>query len=152
MQYIKSTIQNLFKKFGSPIVKLNDNINDKKSQFTTTAFIQTVFWDTYDHMMYQNVLDAVDNSSRAGERFSDGIGDAEFKFIINEIKPGDRVIDIGANIGFYTLILAKLVGPYGEVYAFEPDPISHSLLKVKAIINEYKKFMSKTKPYPISMV
>lgn len=32
------------------------------------------------------------------------------------------VVDIGANIGFYTKVLSKLVGQSGEVHAFEPDP------------------------------
>jgi FkbM family methyltransferase len=37
------------------------------------------------------------------------------------IKPGDRCIDVGANIGVHTVRLAKLVGAHGEVVAIEPD-------------------------------
>lgn len=37
------------------------------------------------------------------------------------IKPGDAVLDIGANIGFYTEIMSGLVGKNGIVHAFEPD-------------------------------
>jgi len=37
------------------------------------------------------------------------------------IKQGDTVIDIGANIGFYTEIMAKAVGSKGKVLSFEPD-------------------------------
>lgn len=36
------------------------------------------------------------------------------------VKPGMVVYDIGAHVGFYTLFFAKLVGPGGFVYAFEP--------------------------------
>jgi len=36
------------------------------------------------------------------------------------VKPGMVVYDIGAHVGFYTLFFAKLVGPDGLVYAFEP--------------------------------
>jgi FkbM family methyltransferase len=36
------------------------------------------------------------------------------------IRSGQAVVDIGANIGFYTLYLSELVGPSGSVYAFEP--------------------------------
>jgi len=36
------------------------------------------------------------------------------------IKEGDTVFDIGANIGFYSLLLSRIVGPGGRVFGFEP--------------------------------
>jgi FkbM family methyltransferase len=44
----------------------------------------------------------------------------ETSFVCKACKSGDVVLDIGANIGYYTLLMAKLVGPTGFVYAFEP--------------------------------
>ncbi len=38
------------------------------------------------------------------------------------LAPGMTVIDLGANIGQYTLVAARRVGPLGRVYAFEPTP------------------------------
>ena len=38
------------------------------------------------------------------------------------IQPGDRALDIGANLGVYALHAALAVGPRGEVHAFEPNP------------------------------
>ncbi len=44
------------------------------------------------------------------------------KFIANEVKPGMVAVDVGANIGFQTIGLARLVGPKGKVHAIEPEP------------------------------
>lgn len=62
----------------------------------------------------------------------------ETEIIKKEIKKGDHVLDIGANIGYYTLIFAKLVGENGKVFAFEPDPNNFSLLKKNIEINGYR--------------
>jgi FkbM family methyltransferase len=37
------------------------------------------------------------------------------------VKPGMRVVDVGANIGYYTLLAQKLVGRRGKVWSFEPE-------------------------------
>lgn len=62
----------------------------------------------------------------------------ETELVKKEIKEGDVVLDIGANIGYYTLIFARLVGEKGKVYAFEPDPDNFALLKKNVEINGYR--------------
>jgi FkbM family methyltransferase len=51
------------------------------------------------------------------------------------VKPGDTVIDIGANIGAHTLTLAKLVGPSGRVIAFEPTAFAFEKLRKNMMLN-----------------
>jgi FkbM family methyltransferase len=53
------------------------------------------------------------------------------------VQDGMVVVDIGANIGYYTLIAAKLVGNKGIVYAFEPEPGNYKLLCENIAINGY---------------
>ena len=53
------------------------------------------------------------------------------------IKKDDVVIDVGANIGYYTLIFAKLVGSEGKVFAFEPEPNNFHLLRKNVELNNY---------------
>ncbi|MFC1902647.1 FkbM family methyltransferase [Chloroflexota bacterium] len=58
-----------------------------------------------------------------------------FKQVINE---GDIVVDVGANIGHFTLLASRLVGKEGRVYAFEPETFNHSLLVRNIELNEYQ--------------
>jgi FkbM family methyltransferase len=44
------------------------------------------------------------------------------ELFLSLVVPGMTVIDLGANIGYYTLLASRLVGPEGRVFAFEPDP------------------------------
>lgn len=43
-------------------------------------------------------------------------------FLERVLRPGDHVVDVGANIGLFSVRMAHLVGPLGRVHAFEPDP------------------------------
>jgi FkbM family methyltransferase len=52
------------------------------------------------------------------------------------IKPGMTVYNIGANIGYYTLLASKCVGPEGKVYAFEPAPENFELLQKNVTENK----------------
>ncbi|MEO7860654.1 MAG: FkbM family methyltransferase [Nitrospirales bacterium] len=54
--------------------------------------------------------------------------EAEVEPIKCFIRPGDSVIDLGANIGWYTTVLSRLVGERGKVYAVEPIPGTFMLL------------------------
>jgi len=47
----------------------------------------------------------------------------------NLLRPGQSVVDVGANIGFFTLLAASLVGPAGSVLAVEPNPRNVRLLE-----------------------
>ena len=44
------------------------------------------------------------------------------------LEPGDRSFDVGAHLGYLSLIMAKTVGPDGQVVSFEPDPRNRSHL------------------------
>lgn len=50
-------------------------------------------------------------------------------------RPGEVFLDVGANIGWYTLHVAKIVGPEGLVLAVEPSPDSFAFLKKNIRLN-----------------
>jgi FkbM family methyltransferase len=52
------------------------------------------------------------------------------------IREGDTVFDVGANIGFYSVLFSCWVGPSGRVAAYEPDPANVELLRRNLAIND----------------
>jgi len=62
----------------------------------------------------------------------------EFALLDRFVGPGDWAIDIGANIGQYTMRLSDLVGPEGRVIAFEPVPATFSLLAANSMRFRYR--------------
>lgn len=66
----------------------------------------------------------VPSNSVIAEPLYSGIGfeDLELRFLSAVAKPGMTVLDVGANIGLYSIVLGRLVGPAARVWAFEPYP------------------------------
>jgi FkbM family methyltransferase len=54
------------------------------------------------------------------------------------LAAGQVFYDIGANVGFFTTVAAKVVGPQGQVYGFEPFPASAATARDNAIRNGFK--------------
>jgi len=54
------------------------------------------------------------------------------------VKPGMTVVDIGANIGYYSLMASRLVGETGKVYAFEPFERTYGILNRNIEVNGFK--------------
>jgi len=52
-------------------------------------------------------------------------------------REGMVVVDLGANVGYFTMVAAKLVGNSGKVYAFEPEPSNFELLLRNIKLNGY---------------
>jgi FkbM family methyltransferase len=62
----------------------------------------------------------------------------ETALIRSVLKPGMTVVDVGANVGYYSLMASAAVGDHGTIYALEPNPYSadclqHTILKNKIL-------------------
>jgi FkbM family methyltransferase len=61
--------------------------------------------------------------------------ESEISVLRQLLRPGDNVVDIGANIGSHTVALAKAIQPSGRVLAFEPQPKLFQLLASNVTVN-----------------
>lgn len=57
------------------------------------------------------------------------------------IEPGMVIVDVGAHIGYYSLIAAKKTSPMGKVYSFEPAPSNYNILVKNIALNEYQNIL-----------
>lgn len=68
--------------------------------------------------------------------FDDGYESEHINFVNEVVKDSMAVIDIGAHIGLFSVILAKKVGAKGKVFAFEPTLSTYNLLNKTIEINK----------------
>jgi FkbM family methyltransferase len=64
--------------------------------------------------------------------------EVEIGLTLDFLKPGMNVVDVGANIGLYSILADKIVGPTGRVWAFEPSHENHHRLIRNLKINNSK--------------
>lgn len=60
------------------------------------------------------------------------------KILQQEIAQGSTIMDIGANIGYYTLMMSRLAGKNGVVYSLEPSPSNFHSLNKNIKLNGYR--------------
>jgi FkbM family methyltransferase len=61
----------------------------------------------------------------------------ETAIVLDRLRRGMTVIDVGANIGHYAMVAAAAVGAQGRVVAFEPDPENHAALAANLTLNGF---------------
>jgi FkbM family methyltransferase len=70
--------------------------------------------------------------------YRDAYEQYETKLFEQSVTEGMTVVDIGANVGYYTLVAARLSGNKGKVFAFEPEPNNYALLVRNIELNNYR--------------
>jgi FkbM family methyltransferase len=75
---------------------------------------------------------------RTGQNVQKGIGELQVqKALVDHLRPGMTFYDVGANIGFFSLMAARLVGPEGHVVSFEADPEIAGRLRENLVRNQF---------------
>jgi FkbM family methyltransferase len=81
----------------------------------------------------------IDERLRRWNFDAEAVVQAAFKKVI---RPGDVVLDIGANFGLHTLLGAQIIGPAGRVFAFEPAAANLHLLRRNVRLNGFQDRVS----------
>lgn len=77
---------------------------------------------------------------RTGKSVLLGQGEPEVQQALSDhLRPGMTFYDLGANIGFFSLMAARLVGPEGHVFSFEPDPSMAARLRENLAHNDFRQ-------------
>ncbi|HEV8229082.1 MAG TPA: FkbM family methyltransferase [Candidatus Limnocylindria bacterium] len=95
------------------------------------SLLKSTYTEVDGHRMYLDPQDSLELSLRGG------YSPLQTSVVKEHVGPGDTVVDVGAHIGYYTLIFARLVGAKGRVFAFEPDPENFALLGKNVRLNGY---------------
>ena len=75
---------------------------------------------------------------RSGQNVLQGIGEPQVQqALLDHLRPGMTFYDLGANIGYFSLLAAHLVGPSGRVVSFEADPENALRLRENLASNNY---------------
>jgi FkbM family methyltransferase len=108
-----------------------------KRKAAVERLLRALFGDTVEadgHLLY---VEPHDRAVGARLRRRGVWATGETAVCQQELRPGMQVVDVGANIGYFTLLFARLVGPTGHVYAFEPEPRNFDLLQRNIARNGY---------------
>lgn len=116
----------------------------------TYAFLAEKFWPYPEVMeiqgskMYLNVKNEPSSIREtflvyATQKIHEKTTTALFK---ENVKSGNVVVDLGANIGYFTLLASQLVGKGGKVFCFEPEPRNFRFLSKNIEINNYTQALA----------
>ncbi len=84
------------------------------------------------------ILVNVQDVKRGSHILSRGYIDSQISTLMYRfVRPNDTVIDIGSGFGYYTMYLARIVGPRGHVYSFEARKETYDLLVSSIKINNF---------------
>lgn len=95
----------------------------------------------YGRMLYPAKDQYVGRSLALYGEFSEG----EAEVFRHLVRPGDMVVEVGANLGAHTVLLARLAGPQGAVLAFEPQPILFQVLCANLAMNHITTVVAEQK-------
>ena len=97
--------------------RLNDRLTARDRQYREVTVGALRVW-----------LDVTDQSGFGLHFYADPYEPLLTRALFDHLQEGDVFVDVGANVGLFTLLAAKIVGPRGRIVAFEPHPDARAAL------------------------
>src|SRR5271165_5084603 len=134
-------LANLFLRYASPFAELRrvPIIGDFLSWASRKLLPRdTLVWIQIQHGPAEGLWIRV--NPRTGQNVQQGIGEPQVQqALVSYLRPGMTFYDLGANIGYFSLIAARLVGPTGRVVSFEADPEIAARLRENLARNNFSR-------------
>jgi len=116
-------------------------------------FLFRKFWSGGDVLeiqgskMYINVKEKDPNMRKTFQAYASGLihEEATTNLFKKAVRERDIIVDLGANIGYFSLLAAKLTGKEGKVYSFEPEPKNYNYLLKNIKLNNYDNILATQK-------
>lgn len=140
---IKIVLFELFKKVYSLVVKTPLKMVPNSAKIANVIFrsiwpYQNIM-DIQGSKMFINLDERNPGLRQTFQAYAmNGIHEKETTSLFKKIvRPGDIFLDLGANIGYFSLLASRLVGSQGKIFSFEPEPNNFYYLKKNIEINRY---------------
>ncbi|MCP9751946.1 FkbM family methyltransferase [Ferruginibacter sp. HRS2-29] len=91
----------------------------------------------FEHTINNSIRINLYKDSILSKVIVDGFEENEIVFMQKFLKPGDTFLDIGSNIGLFSLLASGIVGANGKIIAFEPSPLTYSRLMENITLNNF---------------
>ena len=129
--------------FARKLNAINSRIEHKKNQaaeaVNENAWLSK-FNDAgyFDHKLASGISIRLYKDSVLSKPIADGFENEEIDFLQRFLKKGDTFLDIGANIGLFSLEAVNRIGPEGRIFSFEPSPKTFARLKENVEVNNIR--------------
>jgi FkbM family methyltransferase len=133
-------VANAFLRYASPFSKLRTvPVLGNLLHLASRALVatDTLIWGQIENGLAADLWISV--NPRTGGNALRGQGEPRVQQALAEhLRPGMTFYDLGANFGFFSLMAARLVGPDGHVFAFEPDRVMFLRLRQNLLQNGFR--------------
>ncbi len=130
---MKRIFRFFFRKFALCLV--GTGISKNKFVYNIIELLKKILKPKFIEIDGCNLL--LDETDRHGFTIYGNSEERNMSYLKKIVMPGQIVVDVGANIGIYSVVLAKWVGKQGHVFAFEPAPDNIKLLRKTIKLNQF---------------